>query len=878
MKIRAIELTNLRRFGGQRARIDGIGNGISVLSQPNEFGKSTFFDGLHALFFQPHRSKTAQTRALQPHAGGAPEAAVEIDLPEGRFRLEKRWLSRQTARVVDASGRVIAQEDEAEAWIDRLTGQGLAGPSGLLWVRQGLLGLEPEGSSAADKAERDRAFSTRRDLVSSVAGEIEVMTGGRRMDQVLARVTEALSRLATSTLKPKAGGEWARAVEEATGLQVVRAGLEEKAKRLTDALTQRAGLLRTLQTLSDPAAQARDTDTLARAELALKAAESHAEQTRKAASDLRLAQLTRSQCTAEIRRIEDLRTRLTKAAEAHAQRAAELERADALALQAAGAERAAKDQHEAALAATVLSGQRLERAQRAHLARAAQARAVTLAAQLERAEHQRKLLEDHSAARAIVTVTPATLDRAEKAQAVLDRLAAQDEARQVAVSFAYQGAVRVLAEGRPLDAGGLRLQGVTRLDLPGIGQMTIDPGLGAGDGLADKLGRARQDLAAALGACAAPDLASARRALAEAQRLDGAITATRDMLAALAEGGIDALRARHAAAQAEAGTAGEAPAEDMAALEAALAQAQQDEQACLALRREAEARHGSLREARAGALAAQKAAQETLAAIRAEAGDPVEVSARLLNLGKTQGDLLAAETAASETLALLTAEAPDLDTARAGVTRLRGVLDGRQKDRAACETTLAGVNGLIGAWADEGIEEALDELRGREATANARAARYEREVKSLALLREALEAARRAARDTYFGPVLRELNPLLSILHPGAALQIDDTSLLPVALTRDGQSEGLDILSGGTREQLAVLTRLAFARLFAHAGRAVPVILDDALVHSDDDRIEAMFTALHRVAQDQQIIVLTCRQRAFAALGGERMTVTLTPV
>ena len=118
---------------------------------------------------------------------------------------------------------------------------------------------------------------------------------------------------------------------------------------------------------------------------------------------------------------------------------------------------------------------------------------------------------------------------------------------------------------------------------------------------------------------------------------------------------------------------------------------------------------------------------------------------------------------------------------------------------------------------------------------------------------------------------MRELEPLLSVLHPGAALQIDDRTLLPVALTRNGQAEPLEILSGGTREQVAVLTRLAFARLFARTGTAVPVILDDALVHSDDDRIEAMFNALHRVAKDQQILVLTCRQRAFAALGGERV-------
>jgi uncharacterized protein YhaN len=54
--------------------------------------------------------------------------------------------------------------------------------------------------------------------------------------------------------------------------------------------------------------------------------------------------------------------------------------------------------------------------------------------------------------------------------------------------------------------------------------------------------------------------------------------------------------------------------------------------------------------------------------------------------------------------------------------------------------------------------------------------------------------------------------------------------------------------------------------------------LDDALVHSDDDRIEAMFTALHRVAQDQQIIVLTCRQRAFASLGGDRLRATVEAI
>ena len=52
-------------------------------------------------------------------------------------------------------------------------------------------------------------------------------------------------------------------------------------------------------------------------------------------------------------------------------------------------------------------------------------------------------------------------------------------------------------------------------------------------------------------------------------------------------------------------------------------------------------------------------------------------------------------------------------------------------------------------------------------------------------------------------------------------------------------------LSGGTREQIAILTRLAFAKLLAKTGNAPPVILDDVLIFSDDDQIEKMFTALH---------------------------------
>jgi uncharacterized protein YhaN len=80
-------------------------------------------------------------------------------------------------------------------------------------------------------------------------------------------------------------------------------------------------------------------------------------------------------------------------------------------------------------------------------------------------------------------------------------------------------------------------------------------------------------------------------------------------------------------------------------------------------------------------------------------------------------------------------------------------------------------------------------------------------------------------------------------------------------------------LSEGTQEQIAVLARLGFAELLLDQGRPATVILDDALVFSDDDRIERMFDIMTRAAERLQIIVLTCRQRLFTRLGARMLRI-----
>ena len=109
MKLRSISLQNVRRFTGH-VRIDGIGDGLNVLCEPNEHGKSTLFDAVQALFFKPHGSRDRDVLALRPHAGGAPEVAIEVETPAGRFTVSKRWLSRAEASVTQ-NGRLVAQAD-----------------------------------------------------------------------------------------------------------------------------------------------------------------------------------------------------------------------------------------------------------------------------------------------------------------------------------------------------------------------------------------------------------------------------------------------------------------------------------------------------------------------------------------------------------------------------------------------------------------------------------------------------------------------------------------------------------------------------------------------------------------------------------------------
>ena len=76
--------------------------------------------------------------------------------------------------------------------------------------------------------------------------------------------------------------------------------------------------------------------------------------------------------------------------------------------------------------------------------------------------------------------------------------------------------------------------------------------------------------------------------------------------------------------------------------------------------------------------------------------------------------------------------------------------------------------------------------------------------------------------------------------------------------SRGGEARELDELSDGTRAQLLLAARIAFAEE-AEQGKVLPLFLDEALDQSDPQRFEAMVRSLGCVARDQgrQIFYLT---------------------
>ena len=864
MKLRALRMANVRLFGSEGVTVEEMGDGLNVFAAPNEAGKSTLFDGLQALLFFKSSSTAKEIRQLQPYAGGWPHIAADVEFEGGRYRIEKRFLGQKFDKIVDLNeGREIAVADEAQAWINRMIGaEGKdRGPAGLLWVAQGESSSLKEGAEARAEA-----------LASVVEEEVTMLTGGKRASRVRHKCATGLGALVTPTGKPRSGSRYEQAVREVKRLDEEREKIKDKMGRARAALDERRSKQKRHQDLTDPEEEERLEKRLSGAREAKTAAEKYQERVEKAIALRDLARLEEQtaqskrdafagQCEAAREReekLEELQKRLAEQREVSIEVGGERDRRRTQAQRAEIARQAAKD--------------RLNTALKARDAQDARERHAELANHLAEAEAAEKQAgEKRTAARAL-WVLQDDIDELDRLALDIDKAENALRATSTRLRMRYEpGSAKRITMGKvPLeDEADIWIEEATVLSIEDVGDLAITPGeADRGVEAQRQLRDAREALADKLKALNCEDTEQARQRRDERARLREEADRAETRVKIRAPEGIAALRAEVAVLREKRG-GGEKDAPDVGSAERALQAAETVDGDARnkwdAARRAAESAALTLQQLTTGIEAAGEAHKRALERVGVPAAEwPTHQEQLNANFRETDRAAIARE----KGLQKLRDKPIDLAAADAELQRLIQAKGNRQRDLRGLEDDLTRLDERINAAADEGVEEAYSELSGKRESALTKVARYEAEIAALQRLKRAVEEESKKLQERYLQPVHQALRPLLSLLYDDAQLDFDGETLVPMQLTRSGVVEKVGALSGGTREQIAILTRLGFARLLAKSGRPPPIIMDDALIFTDDDRIEKMFTALHMQASDLQMLVFSCRQRAFQDLGG----------
>ena len=86
---------------------------------------------------------------------------------------------------------------------------------------------------------------------------------------------------------------------------------------------------------------------------------------------------------------------------------------------------------------------------------------------------------------------------------------------------------------------------------------------------------------------------------------------------------------------------------------------------------------------------------------------------------------------------------------------------------------------------------------------------------------------------------------------------VDPEALEVTVRDASGRYRPAGALSHGTTEQIFLLLRLAMVKVLTKPDETCPVLVDEATVHADDSRTEALLSLLHDASAERQIVVFT---------------------
>ncbi|MCG5430725.1 AAA family ATPase [Mycobacterium sp. MYCO198283] len=864
MKLHRLTLTNFR--GVAHREIDFPDSGVVVLSGANEIGKSSMVEALDLLLECKDRSGKKDVKDVKPtHADVGAEVCAEISTGPYRFEYFKRFHRKPETRLtVLAPRRAQLTGDEAHERVLAMLAETV--DTGL-WRAQRV--LQASSTAPVDLSGCD-ALARALDVA---AGEAAELSGAEpllidRIDEEYARYFTAKSGRPTgmwaAAKKRLQAAEaevahWTRAVAEVDADLARHDELTATAARLAGerpAITQR---LHRARTAAEAVAAVR-----ARLQQAVAAAAGAAG--RAAATAAALTERRRRQAE-----VDEHAARVA----AHRETLATAEGEAAAAAQAVAAAEAAEAAADEALVAADERKDRARRAvdelkDRADEQRLAgriatiDATAAELAAaetELSAAAVTDDLLSDIESASSTVAMLTG---RAELVSARLELTAAAD------VTLRFGDIEVALRRGETWSTTGAT---PTVVEVADVLTARLVPGASAAEVQA-QLDRAQAVLTDALEQAGVTDLDAARAAAGQRRRLVERRNELRATLRGLEQDeDVAALRARWAELRARPAATDVTVTLDDARTELIEATGDRHEVATV---REEQRRHGEqararataaatrvamLREAVAAAEAQHVAAQQRLAAERA--ADPDEAVAAAAE-ADAQAVLAAEElvAAAGAELAGYAPEAVDAELAEA-----QYAADALAERTAAVAAELRDVATRLSVYGGEGRKGRLDAARTELAHAAAECERIGRRARAVELLREVMLRHRDTARRRYVEPFRGEVQRLGRLVFGPDFEVAVDSNLCITNRTLAGRTVPYESLSGGAKEQLNIVARLAGAALVAKED-SVPVILDDALGFTDTERLAKMGAVFDAVGGDGQVIVLTCTPERYRTVDG----------
>ena len=189
--------------------------------------------------------------------------------------------------------------------------------------------------------------------------------------------------------------------------------------------------------------------------------------------------------------------------------------------------------------------------------------------------------------------------------------------------------------------------------------------------------------------------------------------------------------------------------------------------------------------------------------------------------------------------------------------RAQAALAGTQAALAAVQSQLDQSRGRLDSLGG------YDELEARRQTLAAQLETLRARQQALLLAAGTLEAANNELTSRFSPRLVQQASEIFAALTGGRYARVHvDRQMNLEAGAQDAAMRRLLSLSGGTADQLYLAVRLAICRLLLPDG--APIVLDDALVMFDDERLQLALGLLRCEAAGRQILLFTCQRRETA--------------